>query len=363
MTREIQNKRRLIYPDMAKGIGMILVIIAHSPYPSAPVRAFITAFHMPLFFVVSGMLMCHTGEEKREFKTTVIRKAKGILIPYVTFSILYMLLDAVVLLLKPENVAEHSFFKKFVDFITLNGISVLWFLTALFFGELFFLGMKKLANRTGKPDMLMAAAGLAAAGLVLGGSKAFHAYYPLYRSMVLLFLGDFIMALLRGVGVMGFLTLGYYLYRHYFYQEPKHGVRGLPEVAAGVLCFVLVYAVSGKNGVVDFHFLYFFQPVFYCVGALAGSVGVVLLCRHLPQSRLLYFFGANSLLIMVTHLDCRVLITAINYANWLNQYVTRAKVYVLYLNVAVMVILLEFVCVKVINRWFPFMMGRPYGKH
>lgn len=361
---EIQNKQnsRLLWPDLAKGIGMILVIIAHSPYPSTPVRAFITAFHMPLFFVVSGMLMYHTGEEERNFKTIVVRKAKNMLIPYVTFSILYLLLDVAAMYIRPENVVKNALFKKFVEFVTLYGISVLWFLTALFFGELFFLGIKKLVNRTKRPDLLMPAAGALAAAVLLGASRLFHTYYPLYRSMPLLFLGDFIMVLLRGVGVMSFLTIGYYLQKLYFHREAGRGLKGIPEVVCGVFCFAAVFMIAMKNGVVDFHFLYFFQPVLYLTGAVLGSVGTVLVSRHLWNSRLLYFFGANSLLIMVTHLDCRVLITAINYANWLNLYVTRAKVYVLYLNVAIMVILLEVVLVKVIHRWLPFLLGKPWRK-
>lgn len=361
MTMEQSDKvrERLLWPDMAKGVGMILVIIAHSQYPSTSLRAFITAFHIPLFFIVSGMLMCHTQEENRDYKKIIARKAQGIMIPYVTFSVLYMLLDIITTLVKPESAVEHSLFKMFVDFITLHGISVLWFLTALFFGELLFLGVKKLMNQTGHPDGMMALAGVVAAGILIGASKAFHAYYPLYRSMPLLFLGDFLMVLLRSIGVMSFLTIGYYLYKLYFYKEAVHGVKGLWEVAAGMLCFALVYAIAVRNGVVDFHFLYFFQPFLYYSGAILGSVGVVLVCRHLWNSRLLYFFGANSLLIMVTHLDCRVLISAIHYANWLNLYVTRAKTYILYLNVALMVILLEVVLVKVINRWFPFMLGKP----
>lgn len=359
MQKEKEEKKRLAYPEMVKGVGMILVIMAHSPYPSTPVRAFITAFHMPLFFIVSGILMCHTGEDRRALKPTLLKKVKSIMIPYVTFSLLYMLINYVTLLVKPENVPENTLFKNFVDFVTLYGISVLWFLTALFFGEVFFICTKKLANKRAHTDSVMVMLGIAAALIVLSVSKAFHAYYPLYRSMPLLFLGDFIMVLLRGIGAMSFLTIGYYLYKWYLSKEIKWG---WAEVLAGLVCFMLVYLISAQNGVVDFHFLYFFQPVLYYSGAVLGTLGTVLLCRHLPKSRLLYFFGANSLVIMVTHLDCKVLITAIHYANWLNLYITRAKVYFLYLNVTVMVILLEVVCVVLIRNCFPFLIGKPWPK-
>ena len=50
------NSRRIVYIDIAKGIGILLVALAHadislfSPY----LHQLIYAFHMPLFFLVSG---------------------------------------------------------------------------------------------------------------------------------------------------------------------------------------------------------------------------------------------------------------------------------------------------------------------
>ena len=48
------SKVRDVNIDILKGIGMLLVIIGHSgcPWPFYPA---IYAFHMPLFFIVSGL--------------------------------------------------------------------------------------------------------------------------------------------------------------------------------------------------------------------------------------------------------------------------------------------------------------------
>lgn len=43
------------YIDIAKGIGIILVILGHSGVNSE-IKDFIYGFHMPLFFVISGYL-------------------------------------------------------------------------------------------------------------------------------------------------------------------------------------------------------------------------------------------------------------------------------------------------------------------
>lgn len=356
------GKRRLDELDLAKGIGILLVVIAHSPYPSEPVRAYITAFHMPLFFIVSGMLLCHTGEEEKHFSVLLRAKARTICVPYVTFSAAYLLLDIAALYLKPGQLTWTDIERSCIEFATLYGISVLWFLVALFFGELLFLRWKKRCNRWKYGDLAMIGSGIIAAVILTAVSTPFRNDYPMYRSMPILWLGYYLTALLRSIGAFSFLVIGYYSYRYFFSRRKE--ARGFvwQEAACGVLCLLLVGAVSQVNGVVDLHFLVFGSPLLYYIGASAGTFGVILLCRQLAAvrwvSRPLRAMGVHSLIIMATHLDFRVLITAIHFANWMNQYVTRAKVYVLYLNVALMTALLEAALIFLIDRFLPFMTGR-----
>ena len=67
---------RVGYFDIAKGIGIILVIIGHIEYVPAPIRFYIVTFHMPLFFIISGMLMNLTDEAGRDFKQLLLKKLK-----------------------------------------------------------------------------------------------------------------------------------------------------------------------------------------------------------------------------------------------------------------------------------------------
>lgn len=46
---------RIVFVDVAKGIGILLVIIGHVvPYGDNYLSRFIFGFHMPLFFILSG---------------------------------------------------------------------------------------------------------------------------------------------------------------------------------------------------------------------------------------------------------------------------------------------------------------------
>ena len=70
---------RIQWIDIAKGIGIILVIIGHVSI-NANINDFIYSFHMPLFFIISGFLY----KPKKNF---VKNKVRSILIPYFVFSI------------------------------------------------------------------------------------------------------------------------------------------------------------------------------------------------------------------------------------------------------------------------------------
>lgn len=49
------EKKRIDYLDIAKGIGIILVLVGHIS-KNDEINRFLYLFHMPLFFIISGML-------------------------------------------------------------------------------------------------------------------------------------------------------------------------------------------------------------------------------------------------------------------------------------------------------------------
>ena len=57
------DKNRINSLDMAKGIGIILVVVGHSTFLEENVLTWISSFHMPLFFVLSGILIRKKNEE------------------------------------------------------------------------------------------------------------------------------------------------------------------------------------------------------------------------------------------------------------------------------------------------------------
>lgn len=121
--------QRIRWIDVTRGIGVILVVLGHLSKVYEGIGQWIYSFHMPLFFVISGILFYKTNEKNKSLKRFIVGRLKGLAFPYVTISVLNILYDLVL------HGFEHA--KEYIiDTITLNGILALWFLPALFFAEI-----------------------------------------------------------------------------------------------------------------------------------------------------------------------------------------------------------------------------------
>ena len=69
--------KRIEWVDVAKAIGILLVICAHSYLPQS-INTIIYSFHIPLFFVLSG----YTCNCDMQFYDFAIRRIKGLIVPY-----------------------------------------------------------------------------------------------------------------------------------------------------------------------------------------------------------------------------------------------------------------------------------------
>lgn len=73
------KKSRLTALDSLRGFGILLVVLGHTSQTNDLV-SWIFSFHMPLFFIISGMLF-----HERQFLDSFKRKAVRLLVPYVFF--------------------------------------------------------------------------------------------------------------------------------------------------------------------------------------------------------------------------------------------------------------------------------------
>ena len=83
-------KERLLYIDMLKAFGIILVVMGHVFNDTdSIVSHFIYAFHMPLFFLLSGVFFDY--DKKINFSSMLKKRWKSMLKPYLFFYIITFL--------------------------------------------------------------------------------------------------------------------------------------------------------------------------------------------------------------------------------------------------------------------------------
>ena len=87
------QKERLDYLDFAKCIAIFLVIWGHAAPTgsSIPYRIVLYAFHMPLFFLVSGMVIARRADEydSAHWKKFLKKNVMALLVPYLIWGAIY----------------------------------------------------------------------------------------------------------------------------------------------------------------------------------------------------------------------------------------------------------------------------------
>ena len=80
----VTGRTRLPFIDAAKGIGILLVVLGHSPGLPPFGVVLIYSFHMPLFFFISGFVQTATRSATPAGEV-IRRNARSLLIPYLFF--------------------------------------------------------------------------------------------------------------------------------------------------------------------------------------------------------------------------------------------------------------------------------------
>ena len=144
----IDNDKRVEYIDIFRAIGIILMIMGHVGFGDR-FDYFIHAFHMPMFFIISGLFYKNNIETKQFIK----KKAKTLLIPYLSFGLFFYLIWTIINWKNKSLSPLVSLFSVNTDGLPIAG--ALWFLTALFFTEIIYFFVDKIKNKVTKNLMII----------------------------------------------------------------------------------------------------------------------------------------------------------------------------------------------------------------
>lgn len=335
------SKRNVIL-DIVKGIGILFVVFAHVMSGTFTNRV-IYMFHMPLFFIVSGMTMYYSSIDRVDFRTFISKKAKGILIPYFIFLILSFIYW-VVIERQLRNQLDISIFSNLlniffakVDMELYASNVVMWFLPCLFTSEIFFFFLMKLKrNRTL----------IAVTSLVLG-----------------YILSTFNLILPWGIET-AFIGCAL-LYFGYMLQVKKNMF-----VKHNLLLFLLgvfglfICLVFGHRLNMLGH--YYGNILLFIIGAFSGTCLVFVGSRKVRNvnvlNRVLSFLGKNSIIIMCIHEPIkRIVLKLVIIVFRVEEVFIRSNPLWSFVITCVLVLII-FPFIYIINRYLPFMIGK-FKKH
>lgn len=133
VTQEMPSSHRVAAYDMARGMGIIFVIIGHALPMDTYGRAFVYSFHMPLFFIISGAVMkpeILTGSLFHKIRTALCNERK-LLANYLFYSLCFLIYDILIRYLSMHRMGRRDLVWDVYQTVVLYGINVLWFLITL----------------------------------------------------------------------------------------------------------------------------------------------------------------------------------------------------------------------------------------
>lgn len=336
-------KKRVLFLDVAKAIGIFLVVLGHANPPSGVVKL-IYAFHMPLFFFISGYLFNFT-----KYPTTggfIKTKAKHLLIPYLSLNIIsYLFWLFVSRNYGIDNAADVPVYKPLIGMIYGNGINdflhhcvPLWFLVCLFVVEvLFYLLFKNVKQK------LLLLLGFAIIG-----------YLDHYFSVV---------RLPWGINI-AFTAIVFYGIGHVCKQqldkllEAKTWLLGLSATTLiGIMGLIAL-----RNGVPDMNSRIYNNYTLFIIGAFSGTVALLIISKLIEDrfNRLsaFVFLSMNTLVILGFH---KIIGELIKGGLWFAFDINPARFvaalpYDVALAIAEILVLVPFILF--INAYIPVILGK-----
>ena len=284
-SNSVRPRQRVDYIDISKGIGILLVVLGHLVALDSPIERTIYSFHMPFFFIVSGLF---AGVEKADFKTYFVKKFKRLFLTYVFVYIVGIAVSYAVPFFNNPSPQELLY-----GFLCNDGydagvvhVGATWFLPCLFFVSVFFWLFHHAFRRSH-----WIARVLVLMGMVLS-PMAFRDW--IYPRVSVPFKLDVAFAALP------LFALGYYAKDILFRLKE---IKWYRRIGLALFCLAVVVYLPQKYiwvGMVnnDYGGDYFV----YVFDALCGATLLLTVSTFLEKSRLLRYAGKNTLFILAYHL-------------------------------------------------------------
>lgn len=336
-------KKRSQSIDMVKGLSIMTLFYLHFENGWMNIDYNIFLVRSPAFYMVVGWLW-GMSSHKRTVKEHWAKRLKGLVMPYLWFSLIFLVFDVIMILLYQFD--SFVIWRDVYKTLCLRGIGTLWFLPALLGGEMSFLFLR---DRSWKLKGII----YFIAFLLIVAYKYWfvHCNYTTFHLKEIL---DAPFRVVRDISdAFIYLSIAYYTSLNWgkrIFNAHKSNL-----FVYGILFLVLSFCIM-NFALFPIEFIYNFM---FIIGNLCAGYGILFFFKSIEHIKLiekpLSYFGRNSLTIMAFHF-CMLLPIAqavdksvFHYSAFYGE---RTIVYFL------IAVILQIGIIEIVNRKFKFIIGK-----
>ncbi len=274
------------YIDIVKGLSILSIVLLHyedGVFSPSPVNTFIGSFMISAFYVTAGWVQAMRPTQ-RSFKELVLRRWKQLGVPYLWWTAIILLFDLILWAFGYYD--TYIIMRELYKSIVLRGIGTLWFLPALFGGEIIWYGIKRCKSIwIVVLALILTLAYFKLYGSLFGGksdplSRIINAPFRTLCNMLSAWVG---------------IAFGYYAFK-VCNGRLLHSSTSVLAFGGIIFCSFSFYCASYLPS--------WCAPFWRLLAPLFGPLGWLLLAKAFQHAKILDYFnywGIHSLCLMVTH--------------------------------------------------------------
>ena len=275
-----EQKNRIGYLDIARGISIILMVIGH--VVQGWKRKIIFSFHMPLFIIISGMFF----RPNKKFKEELVGLLTKLILPYIfTIVILYFLkyiiFNQPIDIIKILQQIGLAYSNKKTFFTNVGGVGALWFIPFLVLCKITYFAIHKIGKENEILKTFLCIT-LSVTGIYLTKIKIF---LPWSFDVVL--------------AAIIFYHLGYVMKKYNLLEKMLSDYKTF-------LCIILLYIIGIQFGHIELAIRSYPYSFLCFITAFCGTLILFQISKVLEKftkymKKLLCWYGKNSMYILCAH--------------------------------------------------------------
>ena len=265
--------------DMVRAFAIILIMIGHF-FQGYRFVDYIYIFHVPLFFFISGYVF----DTNKSIKSFLQSRVRSMVVPYICFGAIIIMATY----LFSQEYTIYSLGKIIIKYCLQQRYTTMWFLTALFFAEFFFLLLYKLAN---KVMCFNRQRNIALISMVVLITIAMCCYEKII---------NYALPLTFDIGILCIIFVATDCFFRMYGDNHLHGIPiGLIMFVIGMILGIISLWKSGER--VDICYGILGIPYLSIPASLLCSSGLLLIFRECKNIKIISFVGCHTMTVFALH--------------------------------------------------------------